>query len=205
MDEAGRERAFTRAGRVRQDRDAPVLLDRSPVHDHVLVRQSGDGVVESPFDQRQRLVGRQRLERILTIDEETRLRPHEAADAFPRYQRDVEIGERADGLAELRRIESGKRLADLAERGRQSGGEGTETEMDGFVPHCRHATRSSRSSFWNNASVRSTVAAGAPQRSSTASVAAAVKDGTSPGAAASRANNQPAKSAKWWVSPLRSL
>src|SRR5690348_4817113 len=205
MNEAGRERAFTRTGRARQDRDAAVLLDRCGVHDHILVRKARDGVVEPPFDQRQRLVDGQRLERVLAVDKKARLPPHEATDAFAGHQRDVEIRERAGGLAELRRIESGERVADFAECGRQYGGERAEPEMDGFMSHCRHATRSSKSSLWNSASVRSTVAAGTPQRSSTVSVAAAVREGTSAGAAARRANSQPAKSAKWCVSPLRSL
>src|SRR6185437_858906 len=147
MDKAGGERAFARTGRAWKNHDATILLDRRGMHDQVLVRETGDGVVESPFDQRQSLIGGQRLEWILAVDEKTRLRPQVPAHAPAGHQRDMEIGEPADGIAELRRIEPTERLDDFAENGRQRRGEWTEPQMHDCLPHYRHATCSSKSSF----------------------------------------------------------
>jgi hypothetical protein len=51
MDETRGQRAFACSWGTGEDRDAAILLDRGGVDDQVLVRESGDRVVETTLDQ----------------------------------------------------------------------------------------------------------------------------------------------------------
>ena len=93
MDERGAQRAFAGARRARQDKGAAAAFDGCGMNDEIVMRADADRPVETPFEHRQGMMRRARLECRSAVENEFERRP-EPAPQRRIADGDVKIAER---------------------------------------------------------------------------------------------------------------